>query len=222
MVGPESAGAHPGPACYRKGEWGARGSGGRAVGPPSPPPPHPHPIPTPSPRTGGPPTVTDANLCLGRLLPEFFPRIFGPGEDQPLCRDAALRALRGLAERVGAGTPGQPPMSVEEVAMGFIRVANEAMCRPIRALTQVGAVPRGSPHPPIVSIPAGAKSPFSPPKQARGHDTSRHVLACFGGAGGQHACAIARALGMKKVFIHKYAGGQDGVPQPGVGARGGR
>uniref|UniRef100_A0A8B9VQB0 5-oxoprolinase, ATP-hydrolysing n=1 Tax=Anas zonorhyncha TaxID=75864 RepID=A0A8B9VQB0_9AVES len=144
VVGPESAGAHPGPACYRK---------------------------------GGPPTVTDANLCLGRLLPEFFPRIFGPGEDQPLCRDAALRALRGLAERVGAGTPGQPPMSVEEVAMGFIRVANEAMCRPIRALTQ-----------------------------ARGHDTSRHVLACFGGAGGQHACAIARALGMKKVFIHKYSG----------------
>ncbi|KAI6075518.1 5-oxoprolinase [Aix galericulata] len=126
---------------------------------------------------GGPPTVTDANLCLGRLLPEFFPRIFGPGEDQPLCRDAALRALRGLAERVGAGAPGQHPMSVEEVAMGFIRVANEAMCRPIRALTQ-----------------------------ARGHDTSRHVLACFGGAGGQHACAIARALGMKKVFIHKYSG----------------
>uniref|UniRef100_A0A8C3CMZ9 5-oxoprolinase, ATP-hydrolysing n=1 Tax=Cairina moschata TaxID=8855 RepID=A0A8C3CMZ9_CAIMO len=144
VVGPESAGAHPGPACYRK---------------------------------GGPPTVTDANLCLGRLLPEFFPRIFGPGEDQPLCRDAALRALRGLAERVGAGAPGQHPMSVEEVAMGFIRVANEAMCRPIRALTQ-----------------------------ARGHDTSRHVLACFGGAGGQHACAIARALGMKKVFIHKYSG----------------
>ncbi|TKS87865.1 5-oxoprolinase [Collichthys lucidus] len=68
-------------------------------------------------------------------------------------------------------------MSVEEVAMGFIRVANEAMCRPIRALTQ-----------------------------AKGHDTSQHVLACFGGAGGQHACAIARALGMKTVFIHKYSG----------------
>lgn len=68
-------------------------------------------------------------------------------------------------------------MSVEEVAMGFIRVANETMCRPIRALTQ-----------------------------SRGYDTSRHVLACFGGAGGQHACSIARELGMKKVVIHKYAG----------------
>lgn len=63
------------------------------------------------------------------------------------------------------------------MAMGFIQVANEAMCRPIRALTQ-----------------------------ARGHDTSRHVLACFGGAGGQHACAIARSLGMKTVLIHRYSG----------------
>lgn len=68
-------------------------------------------------------------------------------------------------------------MTVEEVAMGFVRVANEAMCRPIRALTQ-----------------------------AKGYDTARHALACFGGAGGQHACAIARSLGMSTVFVHKYAG----------------
>lgn len=68
-------------------------------------------------------------------------------------------------------------MTEEEVAMGFINVANEAMCRPIRALTQ-----------------------------AKGHDTSRHILACFGGAGGQHACAIARSLGMKVVLIHRYSG----------------
>lgn len=61
--------------------------------------------------------------------------------------------------------------------MGFIRVANEAMCRPIRALTQ-----------------------------SRGYDTTKHVLACFGGAGGQHACSIARELGMSKILIHKYAG----------------
>lgn len=61
--------------------------------------------------------------------------------------------------------------------MGFIRVANEAMCRPIRALTQ-----------------------------SRGYDTSKHVLACFGGAGGQHACSIAKSLGMSKILIHKYAG----------------
>ena len=67
-------------------------------------------------------------------------------------------------------------MSIEEVAMGFVKVANENMCRPIRALTQ-----------------------------AKGYDTSRHVLACFGGAGGQHACAVARSLGMSTVYIHKYA-----------------
>ncbi|CAB4056917.1 OPLAH [Lepeophtheirus salmonis] len=68
-------------------------------------------------------------------------------------------------------------MSVEDAALGFIRVANESMCRPIRALTQ-----------------------------AKGHDTSKHVLSCFGGAGGQHACAIARSLGMSRVYVHKYAG----------------
>jgi 5-oxoprolinase (ATP-hydrolysing) len=67
-------------------------------------------------------------------------------------------------------------MTTAEVALGFIDVANEAMCRPIRALTQ-----------------------------ARGLDASKHVLACFGGAGGQHACAIARALGMQTVFVHQYA-----------------
>ncbi|XP_064410048.1 5-oxoprolinase isoform X1 [Latimeria chalumnae] len=154
VVGPESAGAHPGPTCYRK---------------------------------GGPLTVTDANLCLGRLLPDYFPKIFGPSEDLPLSKGDTLRGFTELTEQINAFLSGQsqssrkhggkPLMSVEEVAMGFVRVANEAMCRPIRALTQ-----------------------------AKGHDTSRHVLACFGGAGGQHACAIARALGMKTVFIHKYAG----------------
>lgn len=165
VVGPESAGAHPGPACYRK---------------------------------GGPLTVTDANLALGRLLPSFFPKIFGPGENEPLSLEETTKHFRHLTEEInlflssnqsqvasnGANhshksmlPTSQPVMSMEEVAMGFIRVANEAMCRPIRALTQ-----------------------------AKGHDTSQHVLACFGGAGGQHACAIARALGMKTVFIHKYSG----------------
>ncbi|XP_063155873.1 5-oxoprolinase isoform X1 [Candoia aspera] len=144
VVGPESAGAHPGPACYWK---------------------------------GGPLTVTDANLCLGRLLPSHFPHIFGPDENLPLSREAALQAFRVLTAEVNAFREAGPPFSIEDVAMGFIQVANEAMCRPIRALTQ-----------------------------ARGHDASRHVLACFGGAGGQHACAIAQALGMSKVFIHKHSG----------------
>ena len=61
--------------------------------------------------------------------------------------------------------------------MGFIKVANETMCRPIRALTQM-----------------------------KGYDAAAHALACFGGAGGQHACAIARSLGMQTIFIHRYSG----------------
>uniref|UniRef100_A0A9J8D715 5-oxoprolinase, ATP-hydrolysing n=1 Tax=Cyprinus carpio carpio TaxID=630221 RepID=A0A9J8D715_CYPCA len=155
VVGPESAGAHPGPACYRK---------------------------------GGPLTFTDANLALGRLLPSFFPKIFGPGENEPLSTEETMKHFRTLTIEINqylstnqssSSSAGEhhSEMSVEDVAMGFINVANEAMCRPIRALTQ-----------------------------AKGHDTSEHVLACFGGAGGQHACAIARALGMKTVFIHKYSG----------------
>jgi 5-oxoprolinase (ATP-hydrolysing) len=148
VVGPESAGAHPGPVCYKK---------------------------------GGPLAITDANLVLGRLIPQFFPHIFGETEDQPVDAAASKLAFEQLTREVNDFNKSQgdcyQPLTVEQVAMGFIKVANEAMCRPIRALTQ-----------------------------ARGHDTSRHVLACFGGAGGQHACAIARALGMKTVFIHKYAG----------------
>jgi 5-oxoprolinase (ATP-hydrolysing) len=76
-----------------------------------------------------------------------------------------------------AAAAGQPAKSVDEVAMGFLRVANEAMCRPIRALTQM-----------------------------RGFDVTRHVLACFGGAGGQHACAIAAALGIRTIFVHRFSG----------------
>ncbi|KAL6434957.1 hypothetical protein ACFW04_005248 [Cataglyphis niger] len=143
-VGPESAGAHPGPACYKK---------------------------------GGPLTVTDANLVLGRLLPEYFPKIFGPQENEPLDVSRTLSMFTELTYEINEFLKKNEAMSVDEVAMGFIRVANETMCRPIRALTQ-----------------------------AKGHDTSRHVLACFGGAGGQHACAIARSLGISTVFVHKYAG----------------
>ena len=162
VVGPESAGAHPGPTCYKK---------------------------------GGPLTVTDANLRLGRLIPEYFPKIFGKHENEPLDSVATTKAFQQLTRQVSSimnesscrllhirmqfflQVNERFDMTEEEVAMGFINVANEAMCRPIRALTQ-----------------------------AKGHDTSRHVLACFGGAGGQHACAIARSLGMKVVLIHRYSG----------------
>ncbi len=102
VVGPESASAHPGPACYRK---------------------------------GGPLTVTDANLLLGRLLPDYFPKIFGPNEDLPLDVDVARNLFEQLTKEINQKESKE--MSVEQVADGFLEVANEAMCRPIRALTEV-------------------------------------------------------------------------------------
>ena len=147
VVGPESAGAFPGPACYRN---------------------------------GGPLTVTDANLCLGRVLPDFFPKIFGPDKSQALDKEVTINSFEKLSNTINLyyGTTGvKKHLSPEEIAMGFIRVANEAMSRPIRTITE-----------------------------GKGYDSSLHVLACFGGAGGQHACAIAKSLGIKKIFIHKFAG----------------
>ncbi|KAM5378638.1 hypothetical protein ACJZ2D_004437 [Fusarium nematophilum] len=140
-VGPDSAGSHPGPACYRK---------------------------------GGPATVTDANLILGRILPEYFPSIFGPNQDQPLDVEASYQRMAELADEINRDQGTR--LTVQEAAQGFITVANEAMCRPIRALTE-----------------------------ARGHNTADHNLAAFGGAGGQHACDIARALKIKRVILHKYS-----------------
>jgi 5-oxoprolinase (ATP-hydrolysing) len=141
VVGPESAGAHPGPACYRK---------------------------------GGPATVTDANLYLGRLLPEFFPKIFGENEDQGLDLEASKKVLQELTNQINEETGKS--MSTDEVAYGFLTIANESMTRPIRSITE-----------------------------AKGHDSSKHRLATFGGAGGQHAVAIAESLGIHQILIHKYS-----------------
>ncbi|KAK8095792.1 hydantoinase B/oxoprolinase [Apiospora kogelbergensis] len=141
VVGPESAGAHPGPACYRK---------------------------------GGPAAVTDANLFLGRLLPDFFPKIFGKNEDQALDPEASKRAIQELADQIKSETGKD--MSLDEVAYGFLTIANEAMTRPIRSITE-----------------------------AKGHDSSKHRLATFGGAGGQHAVAIADALGIRQILVHRYS-----------------
>lgn len=147
-VGPESVGAHPGPVCYRK---------------------------------GGELAVTDANLLLGRVIPDYFPSIFGPKENEPLDLESTREAFCKLADTINSyrreKDPSSRDMSVEEIALGFIDVANEAMCRPIRELTEM-----------------------------KGHETRKHTLACFGGAGPQHACAIARALGMREVIIHRYCG----------------
>ncbi|KAJ5802249.1 uncharacterized protein N7503_004699 [Penicillium pulvis] len=146
VVGPESAGAHPGPACYRK---------------------------------NGPLTVTDANLFLGRLVPDFFPSIFGKGENQGLDEQRSRELFEQLAQDINAemaqGGQGKG-MTPDEVAFGFIKVANETMTRPIRSLTE-----------------------------AKGHDTSKHRLATFGGAGGQHAVAIAEGLGIRQILIHRYS-----------------
>ncbi|KAF7560877.1 hypothetical protein G7046_g3252 [Stylonectria norvegica] len=141
VVGPESAGAHPGPACYRK---------------------------------GGPATVTDANLFLGRLLPEFFPKIFGKNEDEGLDAEASRKVLQELADQVNNETGKN--LTADEVAYGFLTVANEAMTRPIRSITE-----------------------------AKGHDSSKHRLATFGGAGGQHAVAIAESLGVRQILVHRYS-----------------
>jgi 5-oxoprolinase (ATP-hydrolysing) len=109
-------------------------------------------------------------LALGRLIPDYFPHIFGHNERQPLDQDATLAAFQNLSSDIDGS------LSIDEIAYGFIRVANEAMCRPIRELTQ-----------------------------AKGYDTKKHILACFGGAGGQHACAIARTLGITRIFIHRHS-----------------
>ena len=145
-IGPESAGAHPGPVCYRK---------------------------------NGKLAITDANLVLGRLLPGHFPKIFGPREDQPLDLDASRRALDALTQEINRDrkAASQPLFTVEGVALGFVNAANETMVRPIREISVM-----------------------------RGYEIKDHILSCFGGAGGQHACAISRALGIREIAIHRFAG----------------
>lgn len=122
-------------------------------------------------------SVTDANLVTGRIIPEFFPNIFGPNENEPLDVDGSRKAFAELTAEINANSVDGVQYTMEEVASGFLRVANETMCRPIRNLTQM-----------------------------KGYDISTHILACFGGAGPQHACSIAKALGMTKVYIHRYSG----------------
>jgi len=141
-VGPESAGAIPGPAAYRR---------------------------------GGPLTVTDCNVMLGKLRPDQFPAVFGPDGDQPLDAEAVTGAFEALAAEVtrATGRPATP----EALAEGFITIAVQNMAEAIKS----------------VSI-------------QRGHDVTRYVLNCFGGAGGQHACLVADALGMTRVMLHPFAG----------------
>ena len=133
-VGPDSAGANPGPKCYRR---------------------------------GGPLAVTDANVMVGKLIADFFPKIFGPRQDQPLDADAVRKAFAAMAKEIGDGR------SSEQAADGFIKIAVENMANAIKKISV-----------------------------QRGYDVTRYALNCFGGAGGQHACLVADALGMTSVLIH--------------------
>lgn len=151
VVGPESAGSDPGPTCYGK---------------------------------KGPLSITDANLVLGRLSPAF-PQVFGPTEDQPLDEKASRAAFDKLAPEVNqdqaqaakkAGKSAPSKLSVEEIAVGFVDVANECMARPIRALCQ-----------------------------SKGVDAPGHDLVSFGGAGGQHMCGIAHSLGIKRIVVPRFS-----------------
>ncbi|MBQ0825126.1 hydantoinase B/oxoprolinase family protein [Streptomyces tagetis] len=142
QVGPDSAGAAPGPASYRG---------------------------------GGPLTVTDANVMLGRVPPAHFPHVFGPGGDQPLDEAVVRREFTALAARIRAETGDT--RTPEEVAEGFLRVA---------VANVAAAVKRISVH--------------------RGHDIRTYALTSFGGAGGQHACAVADSLGIRTVLVPPFAG----------------
>ena len=135
-VGPDSAGANPGPKCYRR---------------------------------GGPLAVTDANVLVGKLIPDFFPKIFGPEQNQPLDAKEVKQAFAELANEVGDKLP-------EEIADGFIKIAVENMANAIKKISV-----------------------------QRGYDVTRYALNCFGGAGGQHACLVADALGMTEVLIHPFS-----------------
>ena len=143
QVGPESAGADPGPACYRR---------------------------------GGPLTVTDCNVLLGKLNPDHFPPVFGPNGDQPLDADVVREKFEALAAQIATET-GETASSPEATAEGFLRIAVENMANAIKKISV-----------------------------QRGYDVTSYTLNCFGGAGGQHACLVADALGMKSVFIHPFAG----------------
>ena len=143
QVGPESAGANPGPACYRR---------------------------------GGPLTVTDCNVLLGKLNPDHFPHVFGPDGSQPLDVETVRSKFEALAAEV-ANESGEAPLAVEDIAEGFLAIAVDNMANAIKKISV-----------------------------QRGHDVTDYTLQCFGGAGGQHACLVAEALGMSRVLIHPFAG----------------
>ncbi len=142
QVGPESAGADPGPACYRR---------------------------------GGPATVTDCNVVLGRIRPERFPAVFGASGTEPLDAVAARTRLAAIAADL-AGQNGLT-LGIEDLADAFVQVAVARMANAIRDLAL-----------------------------RKGQDPARFTLLPFGGAAGQHACAVADALGVESILLDPLAG----------------
>ena len=142
QVGPASAGADPGPACYRR---------------------------------GGPATITDCNVVLGRIPPDRFPPVFGPTGDQPIDATASRTRLGELAAAARSETGLD--YRVEALAEAFLQVACARMANAIRELAL---------H--------------------HGEDPARFSLLSFGGAAGQHACAVAELLGVHEVLLHPLAG----------------
>ncbi|MBC8241994.1 MAG: hydantoinase B/oxoprolinase family protein, partial [Alphaproteobacteria bacterium] len=141
-VGPDSAGADPGPACYRR---------------------------------GGPLAVTDCNVMLGKIQPEYFPSVFGPDANENLDGVIVREKFKILADEISA--VNHQSVTAEEVAEGFLKIAVENMANAIKQISV-----------------------------QRGYDVTEYTLNCFGGAGGQHACLVADSLGMKRVFLHPFAG----------------
>ena len=143
QVGPESAGAIPGPASYGR---------------------------------GGPLTVTDCNVLLGKLNPDFFPKVFGKTGDQPLNFEIVKKKFLDLSDIISKEKK-EPMMDIFKMAEGFLKIAVENMANAIKK----------------ISI-------------QKGYDVTNYMLNCFGGAGGQHACNVADSLGISNVMIHPYAG----------------
>jgi 5-oxoprolinase (ATP-hydrolysing) len=121
-------------------------------------------------RKGGPLTVTDANVALGKIIPDYFPHVFGPDANEPLNADAARQGFVKQSESIGGRTP-------EEIADGYLAIAVENMAQAIKKISV-----------------------------QRGYDVTTYALACFGGAGGQHACLVADALGMENIYFHPFSG----------------
>jgi 5-oxoprolinase (ATP-hydrolysing) len=126
-------------------------------------------------RRSGPLTVTDANVMLGRIQPDLFPRVFGEAGNLPLDVESVRQKFAELAAEIHQQTGDRP--TPESVAQGFLAIAVEKMASAIKKISV-----------------------------QRGYDVTEYTLCCFGGAGGQHACAIADALGMQQIFLHPFAG----------------